>query len=148
LWPFSANSDSLFEINAGELLALLAVFSIVKPDKGAIVLSKVDLALLSACALLFVPPAPQRLPFVGAAIIGLYFWLRRPRNISLASVGQVWLALSIFEVWGPVIFRIVSGPIIQLESALVARAGKMLGFGLTLDGILFRAPSGGVCAHF
>ncbi len=131
----------VFEVNAGELLAFVAIYSLIKSKNDTIVLSRADFAILSACALFFLPPETH-FPFFGATIAGLYFWRRRARNPQFASVGQLWLALSIYEMWGPLFFRVVSAPIIRAEVALIVKAGGLLGFGLDNDGVLLRSPSG------
>jgi len=131
----------VLEVNAGELLAFVAIYSVIKSKIDTIVLSRADFAILSACALLFLPPEPHS-PFLGATIAGVYFWRRGGDNTQLASVGQLWLAISVYEMWGPLFFRIVSAPIIQAEVALIGKAGEWLGFGLIMDGVLLRSPSG------
>ena len=135
------NAQKVLEVNAGELLAFVAIYSVIKSKSETIVLSRADFAILSACALSFLPPEP-RLSFLGAAIAGIYFWRRAGQNTQLASVGQLWVAVSVYELWGPLFFRIVSAPIIQAEVALISKVGELLGFGLNMDGVLLRSPSG------
>jgi exosortase/archaeosortase family protein len=132
---------TLFELNAGELLTLIAVWSVVKSKQRPIVLSKLDLAVVAFCSLFFLTPMPQSSPFLGATLAGMYFWRWR-RNTHLASCGQLWLALSGYEVWGRAFFRIASDPIIRAETAVVAAIGQQLGFDLSLDGEMFRSPNG------
>lgn len=131
---------SLFDVNAGELLAFVAIYAVVKA-KIEIALSKVDLAIISGCAMFFLLPEPS-VPFVGAAIVGLHFWRRRPYNAQLASAGQLWLAISFYKVWGRLFFKIISAPLIQAEAFVIAKAGHLFGFGLSLDGIRITSPNG------
>jgi exosortase/archaeosortase family protein len=134
-------TERSFVLNAGELLAFFAVFTIVQPRPARIKLSDCDLAVLAGCSLLFVPPYPQNLPFLGASLAGIYiYW--RGGDARLKSVGQIWLALSMCEVWGRVVFRIVAVPTLRAESILVAKAGNLLGLGLSIDGVLIRTPGG------
>ncbi len=148
LWTYSDSalqafrSRSLFEVNVGEFFAFVAIYSLIKGKSGDIALTKIDFFTLSAGAMFFLPPEPLHLPFIGATIVGIYLWRRRPYSPQLASVGQLLLAVSAYEIWGPLFFRLVSAPIIQLEVALIAKAGQLLGFGLETDGILLRSPSG------
>ena len=84
----------------------------------------------------------QSLPFVGATIAGVYFWRRRPYNAQLASAGQLWLAISVYRLWGRLFFQVVCAPIIEAEVFVIAKAGQLLGFGLSLDGICIISPNG------
>ncbi|HXW71548.1 MAG TPA: hypothetical protein VEK34_08915 [Methylocella sp.] len=129
------------EVNAGELLAFLAIVSVLGTARETPRLSKTDLAILSACSLLFLS-SKESLPFVGATLAGLYFWRRYPSSQDLSSVGQLWLAISIYRVWGRLIFKIVSAPIVAAEALIIAKAGQWMGYDLTLDGLRINAPSG------
>ena len=129
------------EVNAGELLAFVAMYSVLKSKIDTVRLSRVDFAVISACAMFFLFPK-QSLPFVGATIAGLYFWRRRPYNAQLASAGQLWLAISVYRFWGRQFFQIVSAPVIQAEAFVIAKAGQLLGYGVSLDGIRLHSPSG------
>jgi exosortase/archaeosortase family protein len=132
---------SLFALNAGELLAFIAIYSVLKSKIHGVVLVRQDFAIISACAALFLVPKAS-LPFVGATIAGLYFWRLRAYNPQLASAGQLWLAISFYETWGRVFFKVISAPLIQIEVFVVAKAGEWIGAGLRLDGIRIYAPSG------
>ncbi len=129
------------EVNAGELLAFVAIYSVLKSKIDTIRLSIVDFIIIAACAMFFLPPKPS-LPFLGATIAGLYFWRRRPYNAQLASAGQLWLAISVYRFWGRQFFQIVSAPLIQGEAFIIAKAGELFGFGLSLDGIRLHSPNG------
>jgi hypothetical protein len=131
----------MHEVNAGELLAFVAMYSVLKSKIDTVRLSRVDFAVISACAMFFLFPK-QSLPFVGATIAGLYFWRRRPYNAQLASAGQLWLAISVYRFWGRQFFQIVSAPVIQAEAFVIAKAGQLLGYGVSLDGIRLHSPSG------
>jgi exosortase/archaeosortase family protein len=134
----------LLEANAGEVLSLFATYFILYSSNcvGRLQLARHEIFLLLFCALLFIPPQPGRLPFVGAGAMGFVLWRRKPYSAPVASLGQLWCVLSVFEVWGPFVFRIVSAPIVRVESAAVAWLGDQFGLGFSLDGILIRAPSG------
>ena len=132
---------AMHEVNAGELLAFFAIYAVLKIKVDAIHLSKVDLVIISSCAMFFLFPK-QSLPFVGATIAGIYFWRRRPYNEQLVSVGQLWLAISVYRFWGRLFFQVVCAPLIQAEVFVIAKAGQWLGFGLSLDGIRLTSPNG------
>jgi hypothetical protein len=127
--------------NTCEFLALLAIYSICKSELHSIVLSRFDLGIIAASALFLLLPT-QSLPFIGATAAGVYFWRRSPRDVQLASVGQLLLAISCYELWGRLFFKIVSAPIIQAEVSVVSNFGQWLGYKLGLDGILLVSPNG------
>jgi exosortase/archaeosortase family protein len=133
---------SLFEFNAGELLALVAIYSILRSKNDAVILSRVDFAVISACAMFFLLPVSQHFAFLGAAFAGLYFLLRRPRNAQLFQVGQLWLAIALYESLGRLFFKLVSAPIIRAEVSFIAKAGPLLGFAVSMDGIRLTSPNG------
>jgi exosortase/archaeosortase family protein len=129
-------------INAGIVLALAAIGSVVLSERTSIRLSIVDYVVLSLVSLLFLPPSPHNLPFLGATIAGLYFWLFRSDCSALVSTGQFWLAISAYEAWGRVFFRLVSVPVLWLETTVIANVGQAIGLGLSVDGELIRSPNG------
>jgi exosortase/archaeosortase family protein len=134
--------DTLFEFNAGEILALCAMYAVVKPKTGVITLSRSDFVVISACALLMLPPVSQHFAFFGAGIAGLYFVFRSPRDAQLAQVGQLWLAISCYESVGRLFFRLVSEPLMQAELLFIAKIGPALGFQFARDGIRLVSPDG------
>lgn len=132
---------SLNGINAGQLLAFIAICSVLKSEPDSVVLSRSDFIVLALCATLLLPPV-QNFQFVGATIAGLYLWLYRPYNAQLASVGQLWLAISFNQVWGRLFFKIVFAPLVQAEAFVIAELGGLLGLGLNRDGITLASSSG------
>jgi hypothetical protein len=141
-----AYAQSVFQafasmFNTSELLALLAIYSVCKSELHSIVLSKFDFEVIAACALSLLLPNLS-LPFIGTTAAGLYFWCRSPKDVQLASVGQLLLAISCYELWGRLFFNIVSAPIIQAEVSVVSKFGQWLGYNLGLDGILLVSPNG------
>ncbi|MGH7783242.1 MAG: hypothetical protein ACREO5_05310, partial [Candidatus Binatia bacterium] len=133
--------SSLFAVNAGELLAFVAIYSVLKAKSDIVVLTRADFAVISVCAMFFLVPE-RTMPFAGATIAGVYFWRRRPYNAQLASAGQLWLAIALYETWGRVLFKIVSAPVILFEASVVAKAGQWIGAGLSLDGIRLYSAKG------
>ena len=124
--------------NTAEFLALLAIYSVYKSEPHSIILSRLDFGIVAACALFLLLPN-QSLPFIGATAAGLYF-LRR--NAQLASVAQLLLAISCYELWGRLLFKIVSAPIIQAELSVISKFGQWLGYDFDLDGILLVSSNG------
>lgn len=137
-----ASFNVLFEFNAGEMLALCAVYIVVKSKSGAIALTRTDLAVIAACSLFMLPPVSQHFAFFGASLAGLYFLLRKPRDSRLFDVGLLWLALSTYETFGRLLFKLISGPLMQLELFFIAKIGPWLGFSFVRDGIRLVSPSG------
>lgn len=134
--------DALREFNAGEILALCAIYSVLTAKTGVIALSRADFAVISACALLMLPPVSQHFAFLGAGLAGLYFVLHYPRHTALAQVGQLWLAISCYESFGQLFFKLVSAPLMQAELSVIALIGPPLGFPVSKDGIRIVSPDG------
>lgn len=134
--------DALFEFNAAELLALYAIYCVVKPKFGAAILSRTDLFVIAACSLLMLPPISMHFAFFGAGIAGLYFLLRAPRLPELIRLGQLWLAISCYESFGRLLFKLVSGPLMRAELLFIGKVGPWLGFHFVQDGIRLVSPAG------
>jgi hypothetical protein len=138
----NAAFDIVFEFNAGEVLALCAIYVTVKPRTADVVLSRMDLGVIAACSLLMLPPGSQHFAFLGASVAGLYFVLRRPNDPTLNQVGLLWLAIAGYESFGRLFFKLVSGPLMQLELVFIAKIGPFLGFHFFKDGIRLVSSSG------
>jgi exosortase/archaeosortase family protein len=132
----------LLAFNAGDALALAAMASLALSGRATLRLRGLDYAVLGVASLFFLPAAPQNLPFLGATLAGLYFWLFRSDCRELVSLGQLWLAVSGYETWGRVFFRLVSVPVLRFETAMITKAGQALGLGLSAEGELLRSPNG------
>jgi len=133
-------TEPVLDANAGEFLAFIAVYTVLKPN--VVSLSRVDLAVIAACAMFFLAPVSQHFVFVGATIAGIYLWLRRSDDAQLTNVAQLWIAIAVYESWGRLFFKLVSAPVIQAEVYLIAKAGLLLGFPLSVDGIRLVSQSG------
>ncbi len=131
------------DINAGEALALCAMASIAFGARRTLSLTSVDFLVIVGAALLFLPPATsQSFPFLGATLAGGYFWFSRRDDQALVSLGQLWIAISAHAAWGRILFRIVSEPILRIETLAIARLGQDVGLGLTVRGAELSAPNG------
>jgi exosortase/archaeosortase family protein len=130
------------DINAGEALAMCAMASIAFGARRTLSLTTTDLLVIVAAALFFLPPEPQNLPFIGATLAGAYFWRVRRNIPALLSLGQLWIAISTHAAWGQLAFRIMSAPILRLETLAIARLGQDLGLGLAVNGAELATPSG------
>jgi len=145
---------NLADINAGEALAVTAMVSITYESRRILSLTSLDFLVIIAGALFFLPPAPPSCPFLGATLAGLYFWRARGEIPALASLGQLWIAISTHAAWGPFVFRTISAPILRLETLMIAVLGHVAGLGLVVQGAQLAAPSGwsvyilGPCSSF
>jgi len=57
-------------------------------------------------------------------------------------VGQLWLAISCYESFGRLFFKLVSAPLMDAELSFIARMGPALGFQVSRDGIRLVSPDG------
>jgi hypothetical protein len=130
------------DVNAGEAMAACAMVSVGVASRHRLSLTARDYLVIAAATLLFLVPIPQNLPFVGATLAGAYFWRFRRDAPDLVSFGQLWIAVSAHAAWGKLFFRIMSVPILHLETLTIAEVGKAIGLGLTVAGAKLAAPSG------
>ena len=148
------NAFDIADINAGEALALGAMVSIALGARQILRLTSSDILVIMAGALFFLPSAPPSSPFIGATAAGLYFWWARRDSTALSSLGQLWIAISAHAAWGPFVFRILSAPILRLETSVIAALGHVAGLGLVVRDAQVAAPSGwsvyilGPCSSF
>ena len=132
----------LFNLNGGEALALAATVSVALSARATLRFSGLDLAVLGLASFTFVPSFPGTAPFVGATLAGGWLWAARRDDANVVSLAQLWLTLSAHGLWGRLLFKVVSVPVLRLETIVVAGMGNWLGFGLVRSGAQLRGPSG------
>ena len=106
-----ASLDGLVDFNAGEILALCAIYSVVTAKTAEHYAlprrSRGHLSLRAA-------PAAARVAafrFLRGWRAGLYFVLRHPRNAPLSQVGLLWLAISFYESFSQLLFKFISADV-------------------------------------
>jgi hypothetical protein len=112
----AANPLDLMGIGAGELLAVIALFSIIQRVGDDALLTRRDLLVLASSSIAFVIPTLVA-ACIPITIAALLFLPRRDKR--LASLGQLFLALASYELLGRVLFTLVSPYVLSAETTAV-----------------------------
>lgn len=117
-------TQHLIELDLGEAFAFAAVLSLllaspqVRPG-----LDRIDLGVLVLGALSWFLPEPHAV-YLGMTLAGAWLLLRRSREPRLREIGQVWLALSLCQLWGKLAFKMFYLVVEPYEVGLMARIGQ------------------------
>jgi hypothetical protein len=138
----SPGLDALLEersgIGVGELSAIAALISVVLRFRNDELLSSADLLAISGTSLAFAVPSKEAAS-APLAIVGCLFVFRR--DLRLASIGQLLLALAFYEWLGQILFHILSPLVLRAEAftvyALLSPFGRF-----TLNGLVIAATNG------
>jgi hypothetical protein len=120
----SQGTQRLIELDLGEAFASAAILSLLlahpraRPD-----LSRADLGVLVLCALSWFLPEFHAV-YLGMTLAGAWLILGRGREGPLREIGQVWLALSLCQLWGKLAFKMFYLVIEPYEVGLMARIGR------------------------
>ncbi|MGC5780898.1 hypothetical protein J4O73_19445 [Methylobacterium sp. NFXW15] len=127
-------SQHLVEFNVGEMFAAAAIVSLVlsRPYKR-VSLACFDIAVMLLAALAWFLPE-QHSVYLAMTLAGAWIVLRRCSDPQMASVGQIWIALSIYELWGKLLFKVAYQTIEVVEVGLIYRVGRLFHSGLGLNG--------------
>ena len=130
-----ARQDAL---DLGEALAVTAMASVaLAASRPPPALGRADRAILLLCALAWLLPEPRAV-YAGMGFAGLWLALRPPRGGPLALTGQLWLALSVNQLWGKLAFELAYQTVEPLEVAAMARVGRLFYPALLLQGMDLR----------
>jgi hypothetical protein len=133
--------SAVVEFSAAQILALGAIYRLVRSAPGAVALSGADLAVISCAALLLASPFSVHPAFAGAGLAGLWLMLRRRGDARLVAIGQLWLALGAYVSFGRLLFPLISEAIVRFELEFMTGYGRIAGFRLP-DGIPLVASDG------
>ena len=129
------NSSRLLELNVGETFGAAAIVSLVYAARHLRpALTRADLAVLLLCSLAWLVPEPHAV-YVGMTLAGGWLVVKRSPDRLLAGVGQVWLALSFYELWSKLIFKLFYQAIEPLEVGLMYEVGRLFYGGLSMNGV-------------
>ena len=134
----SDGSGSSIEMSVGELFAVAAIIRCLLTFRtGGVALTRRDVGLLVAAAVPWLVFEEHAI-FLSFTIAGLAIYARGTARPILGDLAQVWLAVSAYELWGKLLFKLVAPWVIALETGLVASVGRMIMPGLTMRGIELR----------
>ncbi|MCJ2122854.1 hypothetical protein [Methylobacterium sp. J-077] len=125
----------LVELKFGEVFAALASAAILLTARHVRpALTRTDLAILVACALPWFLPEPHAV-YAGLTLAAAWLLARRSQDRLLADLGQIWLALSVCELWSKLVFKLFYHAIEPFEVALMAWVGRFAFPGLHATGV-------------
>jgi len=127
-------AQPLIELDLGEAFASAAILSLLLASPHARPgLTGRDLGLLVLCALFWFLPEFHAV-YLGMTLAGLWLFFRQSQGSALREIGQVWLALSLCQLWGKLAFKVLYVVIEPYEVGLMARIGQWVFPGLTRSG--------------
>jgi len=125
-------AQHLVEFNIGEAFGLAACVSLVLSGPRA-VLGRTDLVVLSVSALAWFVPEHHGV-YLATTLAGMWFLLARRSDRLLRDLSHMWLALSVYELWGKLLFKLAYQLIEVFEVAVIHRFGRLLFDGIAVDG--------------
>ncbi|MBP2492740.1 hypothetical protein ABID82_003225 [Methylobacterium sp. PvP062] len=135
-------TQRLIELDLGEMFATVAVVALVLfSRKTRSALQPIDLAFLCVCALPWLLPEAHAV-YAGMTIVALWLIARRAHDRLLVEVGQVWLALSLCELWSKLAFKLFYPLIAPAEVAFMAWVGRSAIPGLYASGLYLSGRPG------
>lgn len=127
-------SQNLVEFNIGEMFGVAAIASmILASPRTPIVFTRADLVVLVCSALAWFVPE-QHGVYIALTLAGGWFAISRRSDKLLGSIAQVWIALSIHELWGKLIFKVAYQSVATVEVGLLYRVGRLFYDGLDMNG--------------
>ncbi|MHC2104565.1 hypothetical protein [Methylobacterium sp.] len=125
----------LVELKFGEVFAALATAVLLFTAREVRpALTRSDLGILVAGALTWFLPEPHAV-YAGMTLVAAWFLVRRSEDRLLADIGQIWLALSVCELWSKLVFKLFYHAIEPFEVAVMAWVGRLAFPGLHATGV-------------
>ena len=126
LLELTQSAQHLVEFNVGEAFGLAASLSLILAGRHRrAALTGADITVLVLSALAWLIPE-QRSVYLAMTPAGLWLAARRRSDPRLADLGQIWLALSIYEFWGKLLFKLVYQTIERVEVSGIYTVGSGL----------------------
>lgn len=117
-------TQHLIELDVGEAFASAAILSLLLALPGAKPgLTWVDFVVLVVCALAWFLPEFHAV-YLGMTLAGAWLLFGRSRKDALREIGQVWIALSLCQLWGKLAFKLFYLVIEPYEVGLMAQIGR------------------------
>ncbi|MGH1587922.1 hypothetical protein ACRBEV_05650 [Methylobacterium phyllosphaerae] len=127
-------AQHLIEFNVGEAFGLAAIISaVLARSHRCVTLARTDITVLLLSALAWFVPE-QHCVYLATTFAGGWVLLRRKCAWRLADVGQVWIVLSIHELWGKLLFKLTYQLIEVIEVGLIYKIGLLIYSHIEIDG--------------
>lgn len=134
LFEQTQTAQHLVEFNTGEAFALAALLSqLLAVPNARTALARSDHAVLVLSALAWFIPE-QHGVYLATTLAGSWLLFSRRGERHWVGIGQIWLALSIYELWGKLVFKIVYQSIEGAEIGLISQIGRLVYDGIGTDG--------------
>ena len=121
-------------------------------DRAPAARSRDFLVIAAFCLIVFLPTT--RMIWVAATGIALYLWICSAGDLKLCAAGIVLAALAVQELWGHLLFQLVSFPLLRAETAVVGTMLEAARSGTVWQDNAIMGPSGygiviiGSCSSF
>ncbi|MDN3571784.1 hypothetical protein [Methylobacterium longum] len=110
--------------NVGEAFALATTLSLVFANpRRRVPLNGSDITILLFSAIVWFIPH-ERGVYLSTTLAGLWFLFGSRSDHHLKGIGQIWLALSICELWGKIVFWLFYHVIEEFEVSFIYRVGQ------------------------
>lgn len=127
-------SQNLVEFNIGEMFGVAAIVSLILAGAQTLVIfTRADLVVLVCSALAWFVPE-QHGVYIALTLAGGWFAISRRSDKLMSSIAQIWIALSVHELWGKLIFKVAYQSVAAVEVGLLYRIGRLFYGGLDMDG--------------
>jgi hypothetical protein len=116
------------------MFALGAITSLILAGhRRPLVLTKSDLiVLVCSAAAWFVPE--QHGVYIALTLGGGWLIISRRSERLIASIAQIWIALSVHELWGKLVFKLVYQSVATVEVGILYKIGRLFYGGLDMEG--------------
>ncbi|MCJ2052889.1 hypothetical protein [Methylobacterium sp. J-070] len=128
------SAHNAVELSVGEAFGLAAILSLAfAGSRGRLVLSGLDIAILIVAALAWFVPEQHGI-YLAMTLAGGWFVSRRRADRTSVDIGQIWLALSVYELWGKLLFKLCYQVIEVAEVGMISLVGRGFYGRLHVDG--------------
>jgi hypothetical protein len=122
-------------------MAWYAVFRLLAASSAVPAARARDILVTAAlCLLVFVPTS--RMIWVAATGVALYLWLFSAGDAKRRAAGIVLAALSVQELWGHILFNLITFPLLRAETAVVGTLMDFVRPGTMWQDNVVSGPSG------
>jgi exosortase/archaeosortase family protein len=132
----NVSADGVFQY-----MAWFAVFSLIFKSDPTIKSCRADFVVgVILCLFVFLPVSH----FIWMAATGaaVYWYLSSPDDLNLRSAAIVLGALSVQELWGHILFRLLENPLLHAETAVVGSLLEVVRTGTVWHGNVVTGPDG------
>ncbi len=133
--------SDLGAIGIFQYLAWYVIFRLLLASDRAPAARLRDFLMIAAfCLLVFLPTS--KMIWVAATGIAFYWWLFNAGDLKVRAAGTVLVALSVQELWGHILFNLITMPLLRAEAAVVGTLMEAIRPGTAWHDNAVTGPSG------